>query len=98
MFVKVKRNSSDCIKLATIPVTIDQQFNSTLCSYMKQFEMPREYYVTVCVYQKEVRIDFRQFINGQPTIKGLYFDVRQWSYLKRLVPNIDTTIVRARTS
>ena len=32
-----KNNSSDCIKLVTIPVTISQQFNSTLCNFMKQF-------------------------------------------------------------
>jgi hypothetical protein len=79
-----KNNSSDTIK-ATIPVTINQQLNSTLCSFMKQFEMHEEYYVTVCLYQKEIRIDFRQFINGNPTVNGLYFNVRQWQYLKRLV-------------
>lgn len=92
-----KNNSSDCIKLATIPVTINQQFNSTLCSFMKQFEMPGEYYVTICVYQKEVRIDFRQFINGYPTVKGLYFNVRQWQYLKRLESHIDKLITTAMT-
>jgi hypothetical protein len=32
-----KNNSSDCIKLVTIPVTISQQVNSTLCNFMKQF-------------------------------------------------------------
>ena len=30
-----KNKSSDCIKLVTIPVTINQQFNSTLCSFMR---------------------------------------------------------------
>ena len=37
---------------------------------MKQFPLPEEYYVTVCLYQKTMRSDFRKFISGKPTIQG----------------------------
>ena len=47
---------------------------------------------TICRYQKEVRIDFRHFINEHPTIKRLYFNTRQWNYLKRLVQSVPITI------
>jgi hypothetical protein len=42
--------------------------------------------------QKTVRIDFRKFINGKPTIQGFYLKVKQWNYLKRLQKYIDLSI------
>ena len=78
-------NVSDCIQLRTHPVDTLNAYN-----YIRQFDLPQKYRVTVCLYQKEVRIDFRYFINENPTIKG------QWNYLKRLVPNIDEAMMRAK--
>ena len=78
---KSLNNTSDCIKLTTQPVD-KNHLNSTLCSYITQYELAENYFVTVCLYQKEVRIDFRQFINGQPTIKGLNFSVVQETFKK----------------
>ena len=60
-----------------------------------QLDLPQQYRVTICRYQKEVRIDFRHFINEHPTIKRLYFNTRQWNYLKRLAPHIDKSISNA---
>lgn len=90
-----RQNVSDCIKITTKPYDIDRQYNSSLCDYVRQFDLPQQYRATVCLYEKEVRIDFRLFMNGHPTIKGLYFNTRQWKYLKRLVPHIDKSISSA---
>ena len=87
-------NTTDCIKLTTQPV--DLQFNSTLCSYMKQYQLPGGYYTTVCSYQGYIRIDVRKFINDRPTIQGFFVNTRQWNYLKRLKNSIDKSISEAR--
>ena len=87
-----KHNSSDCIRITGQTYDSNEQWNSTLCGYIKQFRLPEEYYVTVCLYQKTVRIDFRKFINGKPTIQGFYLNVNQWNYLKRLQKYIDLSI------
>lgn len=60
-----KHNGSDCIRLPGQTYDSNEQWNSTLCDYMKQFPLPEEYFITVCLYQKTVRIDFRKFINGK---------------------------------
>ena len=63
-----KNCTSDCIKISTQQVETSLQFNSTLCSYMKQWSLPQEYSVTLCLYQKEVRIDIprsKGFISTQ---------------------------------
>ena len=87
-----KHNGSDCIRLPGQTYDSNEQWNSTLCDYMKQFPLPEEYFITVCLYQKTVRIDFRKFINGKPTILGFYLKLNQWNYLKRLQKYIDLSI------
>ena len=72
-----KHNGSDCIRLPGQTYDFNEQWNNTLCDYMKQFPLPREYYFTVCLYQKTVRIDFRKCINGRPTIQGFYLKLNQ---------------------
>lgn len=87
-----KHNGSHCIRLPGQTYDSNEQWNSTLCDYMKQFPLPEEYFITVCLYQKTVRIDFRKFINGKPTILGFYLKLNQWNYLKRLQKYIDLSI------
>ncbi|CAC5416576.1 unnamed protein product [Mytilus coruscus] len=89
------QNATDCIRLTSHPADTIKQYNSSICDYIHQFELPQDYKATVCLYQREVRVDFRQFISGHPTIKGLYFNTRQWQYLKRLIPHIDSSISKA---
>ncbi|CAC5357664.1 unnamed protein product [Mytilus coruscus] len=89
------QNATDCIRLTHHPVDSIRQYNSSICDFFQQFELPQDYKAAVCRYQREVRIYFRQFISGHPTIKGLYFNTRQWRYLKRLIPHIDSSIAKA---
>ena len=58
--------------------------------------MPNGYYTTVCLYQNQVRIDLRQFLDGKATIKGLILNLRQWNYLQRLIPHLNKAIREAK--
>jgi len=94
--VDTTKNVTDCIRLTA--QMEDQQFNTTLCRYIKQYPLPENYFVTICSYQGEIRIDFRKFINNYPTIQGVYLNTRQWNYLKRLSSRIDEAIDKALSS
>ena len=75
------------------PVTVN---NSSLCHFIKQFALPDHYFVTVCPYQNEIRLYNRQFINGRPTIKGVYLTMKQFNFLERLLPHLLKEIINAR--
>ena len=53
------------------------QYNHRLCDFIKQFKIPDTYNVTICLYQDEVVVDIRQFINEKETIKGVQINTRQ---------------------
>lgn len=84
--------NTDCIELTTSEAPT---MNDSLCTYAQQFPLPKNYVVTVCTYQGEVRIDVRKFIGGRPTILGYFMNTEQWNHLKRLTPRIDNAIVNA---
>ena len=84
---KVHWNSTDCIKIQEQP-----NFNQTLCSYIKPFRLPNEYYVTVCKYGNRTLIDIRQYLNQRPTIKGVSLSTRQWTYLMTIRHHITRAI------
>lgn len=90
----VCKNETDCIRL----VKADQPLNNTLCSYLKRYALPDDYFITVCSYQGDIRIDVRKFIQDQPTPLGYFLNTRQWMYLKRLIPHIDQAINQAGAS
>lgn len=72
-----RQNISDCIQLRTHPVDDMNSFNASLYGYIQQLYLPKQYRVTVCFYQKEVQVDFRQFIDENATIVGLCLNRRQ---------------------
>ena len=80
-------NSTDCIKIQEQP-----NLNQTLCSYIKSFRLPSEYYVTVCRYGNRTLIDMRQFLHQKPTIKGVSLSVRQWTYMTAIRRHITSAI------
>lgn len=82
----------DCIRLPTI----DSSHQLSLCSYIKQYSLPGDYYVTICTYQGYIRVDVRLFLEGKPTIKGFFLNTNQYRYFKRLTPHIDKAIELAR--
>lgn len=65
------------------------ELNSTLCTYVKQFPLTEDVFATVCSYKRSMRLDIRYFINGRPTIKGIYINRRQFLYLKRSLYHIE---------
>ena len=72
------------------------KYNHSLCEFIKQFEIPDTYYVTICLYQDEVVVDIRQFINGKEIIKGVQINTRQWKYIQHIIPYINKTIDEAQ--
>ncbi|CAC5378379.1 unnamed protein product [Mytilus coruscus] len=47
------QNATDCIRLTSHPVDTIKQYNSSICDYIQQFELPQDYKATVCLYQRE---------------------------------------------
>lgn len=84
----------DCIKLQHSEQI--HKYNHSLCDFIKQFEIPDTYYVTICLYQDEIIVDIRQFINGKETIKGVQINTRQWKYIQQIIPYINKTIEEAQ--
>ena len=88
------QNISDCIRLTT--TNTEQHFNCSLCGHIKKYKLPEEYYVTICTYGTDIRIDVRKFINDRPTIPGFFLNTNQYRYFERLIPHIDKSIQSAR--
>ena len=63
--------------------------NTSLCDFAKSFPISRQVYVTVCLYNKAIRIDLRLFLNHKATIKGIYLTTSQWKRLLAIVPFIN---------
>ena len=84
----------DCIKIEHSVTR--EQLNMSLCKYIKQYQLPGNYYVTICVYQSSIRVDVRLFHKGKPTIRGFFLNLNQYSYFKRLIPHIDKAVRLAR--
>ncbi|OOZ36428.1 hypothetical protein BOW52_10800 [Solemya elarraichensis gill symbiont] len=89
--------SADCIKIES-DIQSDMTENSnndTLCTYIKQFPLPEQYRLTVCLYRGRTRIDVRRFINDTATIKGVFLSIKQWNYMRIIIPRIDMAIADA---
>ena len=78
-----------------VPSTNYGNMNHTLCSYIKQFKLSEDKRVSICVYQKELRIDFRRFVSNKPSIRGLWMTKQEWRSLLRLWGLIQTSIAEA---
>ena len=84
---RMQWNSTDCIKIQE-----QANLNQTLCSYIKSFRLPNEYYVTVCRYGSRTLIDIRQFLHQKRIIKGVSLSVRQWIYMTAIRWDITSAI------
>ena len=84
-------NVSDCKKIHHQP-----SFNQTLCSYIKLFQLPDEYFVTVCKYNGRILLDIRQFLNRHATWKGISLSMTQWNYILSIRHHITKAIYDAR--
>ena len=83
-------NESECIRIHEQP-----NFNQTLCSHIRSFRLPHEYYATVCKYRNRTILDIRQFLNLKPNIKGISLSITQWSYLLSIRQHITRAMYQA---
>lgn len=72
--------------------TTEVNSNKTLCSFIKMFPVTDNLKVTVCVLKKHLMIDIRYFIRNNPTLRGIFFDVKQWNELVKVLPAIEKTL------
>ena len=74
----------------------DSAYNNSVssCTAKRDDALPDEIYLTVC---KTGGVELRKFVHGQPTEIGVAVLLRQWNYLKRLIPYVDNTLHSLRT-
>ena len=73
------------------------QRNGTVAVCKPQREFPLETSdkrVNVCTYGGGVRVDVRQFISNRATLKGIFFDVREFLSLSEILPAIQAEVMR----
>ena len=69
--------------------------NISLCSEMRQFPLPNsDKIITVCTYQRTVRMDIRQYINNKPTIKGIYFTFSEYVGVTHIIHYVRGEMLR----
>ena len=68
--------------------------NNTLCSFLRQLNLSSNKKVSICTYNKAVRIDIRHYIHVGPraTIKGIWLNAEEWMTLLRLWGRIQMNI------
>ena len=82
----------------THPDSITPQPTSSLCTLRKEFLLERSNIrVNVCTYQDRVRVDVRHFHDGFATIKGIFFNTREWVSFGELLPLIQDQVERQTT-
>ena len=65
----------------------------SLCSLKREFLLyMSDKRINVCTYQGRVRVDVRQFLNGRPTIRGIFFNTHELSSLRILLPLIKSEV------
>lgn len=83
-------------RLSAIQNRNQSTHNGTWCAYHDTFRMGRSgKRLTVCVYQGNLRVDFRQFIGTKATIKGIFFNYDEYRSLQTQLPIITESINRA---
>ena len=66
------------------------------CIHPPEFTLSEHYFVTVCLYQNDIRLDIGQFFNRKPTIKEVYLTMKQLDFFKKLLPHLHKEIINAR--
>ena len=69
--------------------------SSALCTHLKQYTLPDNIRITLCLYAERLRLDIRQFVGSRATIKGISLNLSQfrrfegfWDNIKRDVTDI----------
>jgi len=86
-------NESDYIKKYP-----SQPFNSSLCSYIKPFQLPNAYFLTLCKYKASTIVDIRQFLNNKPTVRGIALTSNQLNYLLSIKQHVSRAIYQSSNS
>ena len=65
------------------------------CNSRRKFQLDTsDKRINVCTFKKQIRVDMRQFLNDRETIKGIYFNVREFISLSQIFPLVQQEIYR----
>lgn len=90
---------SDCRVIAYNqfkPDSDDETFNFTGCNYVRSFQLPINFRISVCMCNETVQIDLRQFLGETSTTNGIHLSFRQWDYLQHISNHVYLAIKEAR--
>ena len=76
---------------------INITLNTTVptCNPRREFQLDTsDKRINVCTFQKQIRVDMRQFLNDRETIKGIYFNVREFISLSQIFPLVQQEVYR----
>ena len=91
---RLPKNNTDCKKITIDYGSSGVVINKTTCGYLKQFDLPGYYKVTVCSFQKQVWIDIGHFKDFKQN-NGVLLNAKQWRYIQRLRTTINDAVKRA---
>ena len=95
--VRIKTDGKNVIPRALpVPTLSSSSYNHTdLCSERREFRLRvGGKRVNVCSYEGRVRIDIREFLNDQPTIRGIYLSSGEYIALKAVLPLVRDELLR----
>ena len=80
-------NTSDLATAASTITPTDE--SSSLCNPQREFVLEMsDKRINVCTYQGQVRVDIRQFLNNRATMKGIFFNPREFISLREILPSV----------
>ena len=77
---------------------VSQDTNATLCIYLKQLKLSRSKRISVCAYNRHVRVDIHHFIDDKATIQGIWLNSEEWLALIRLKGKIKLSMTFAKNN
>jgi hypothetical protein len=68
-------------------------FNNSLCEFISQISVKySNKIVTVCMYNKHIRVDIREFYSNTPSIKGIWFSINEWIEFCKMMYDINKIV------
>ena len=74
------------------PFDYVMEVNQTACSYLKQFDLKDNAFLSVCNRDGEIMFDIHLFLNQTATISGIPLNLRQWNVLQRALNSVNRAI------
>jgi hypothetical protein len=88
-------NGSDFTVNNSVQEKIGKTFmlNNTLCQMLTQIPVRfSNKIISVCTYDSEVRVDIRDFFSNVPSVRGIWFKIKEWKEFCRIMYEINRAV------